>query len=178
MAILSNSQIETTPVGTTNLAGIINANWSVLEAIFNPALSGADARFNLFWKCITRNATLPTGQAVLEWDNANVKAITRLALASITYAGTITVNSQGALVQSCAVTGNLTVAFDTIAAGRIVELVLEATGGPWTLTWPASMRWVAGAAPASLPSGKQLHVRFVMRTGSATGITAIHHLEP
>lgn len=178
MAVLTHTLLETTPIGTTNLAGIINANWSVIEAMMNPALSSGDSRYNLPWKTLTRNGTLPTGQARLEWDNANAKAISRLALATITYAASITVASQGALIQSCTLTGNVTVAFDAVAAGRVVDLVLEASGGPWTLTWPASIRWIAGAAPASLASGKQLHVRFMMRTGSASGITAIHHVEP
>lgn len=35
MAILSNSGLETTPAGTTNIAGIINANWTKIEAWFD-----------------------------------------------------------------------------------------------------------------------------------------------
>lgn len=177
MAILTNTLLETTPVGTTNLAGIINANWSIIEAMMNPALSSGDARYNLPWKALTRNGTLPTGQARLEWDAANTKAISRLAQAVITYAATITVASQGALCQYCALTGNVTVQFDTIAAGRSVELLLEADGSTRNLTWPASIRWL-GTAPATLAANKQLRVRFEMRTGSASGITASFAVEP
>lgn len=178
MSLLPITKTETHPLGTSNVLGIINANWQAIENVFDPALSSADSRYNAFIKALMRNATLPTGQASLEWDAANSKVITRLKASTTTYAATITAISQGAATQYCALTGNVTVAFDTIAAGRTVELLLEATGGPWTLTWPASMRWVAGAAPTSLASGKQLHVRFIMRTGAATGITAIHHVEP
>lgn len=177
MATLTTTLLETTPVGTTNLAGVINANWSVIEALFNPALSSGDSRYNAFLKALCRNATLPASQARLEWDNANTKVIARPTQAVITYAATITALSQGALNQYCALTGNVTVAFDAIAAGRSLDLLLEATGGPWTLTWPASIRWL-GTAPTSLASGKQLRVRFEMRTGAASGITASFAVEP
>lgn len=177
MASLTNTLLETTAVGTTNLAGIINANWSVLESIFNPALSSGDARYNLFWKCLTRNATLPASQARLEWDNTNTKAISRPTQAVLTYAATITVLTQGALCQYCALTGNVTVAFDTIAAGRTVELLLESDASSRTLTWPASIRWL-GTAPTALAANKQLRVRFEMRTGAASGITASFSVEP
>lgn len=178
MSLQPITKTETHPLGTSNVLGIINANWEALEAIFNPALTSGDSRYNAFIKALMRSATLPTGQADLEWDNTNQKMIARLMVSTTTYASTITVLSQGAATQYCALTGNVIVAFDAIAAGRTVELLLEATGGPWSLTWPASMRWVAAAAPTTLASGKQLHVRFIMRTGAATGITAIHHVEP
>lgn len=176
MALLTNTLLETTPVGTTNLAGIINANWSVLEALFNPALSSGDARYNAFLKALTRNA-LPASQSRLEWDNTNSKIISRPTQAVISYAATITVASQGALCQYCALTGNVTVQFDTIAAGRSVELLLEADGSTRNLTWPASIRWL-GTAPATLAANKQLRVRFEMRTGAAAGITASFAVEP
>lgn len=177
MATLTNTLLETTPVGTTNLAGIINANWSVIEAAFNPSLSSGDARYNLFLKALTRNGTLPSSQARLEWDNTNGKVITRPTQAVITYGATITVASQGALTQYCALTGNVTVAFDTIAAGRSVELLLESDTSSRTITWPASIRWL-GTAPTALAANKQLRVRFEMRTGAASGITASFSVEP
>lgn len=178
MALLTNTLLETTPVGTTNLAGIINANWSVLEALFNPALSSGDARYNAFWKAITRNATLPTVPSRIEYSPASGKPVARAGHATITYASTINVASQGAIVQSCTLTGDVTVAFDSIVEGRIVDLILEASGGTRNITWPASIRWLAAAAPSSLASGKQLHVRFIMKTSSASGISAVHHVEP
>lgn len=177
MALLTNTLLETTPVGTTNLAGIINANWSIIEALFNPSLSSGDARYNLPLKTLCRNGTLPASQARLEWDHANQKVISRVTQSVITYAATITVQSQGAGLQYCALTGNVTVAFDTIAAGRSVELLLESDASSRTLTWPASIRWL-GAAPSSLAANKQLRVRFDMRTGSASGITASFSVEP
>lgn len=37
MAQLPHSGLETTPAGTANVQGIIDANWTALEAKFNPA---------------------------------------------------------------------------------------------------------------------------------------------
>lgn len=177
MALLTNTLLETTPVGTTNLAGIINANWSIIEALFNPALSSGDSRYNAFLKALCRNGTLPASQSRLEWDNSNSKIIARPTQSVITYSATITVLTQGGLSQYCALTGDVTVGFDAIVAGRTVELLLESDGSTRNLTWPASIRWL-GTAPATLAANKQLRVRFDMRTGAAAGVTASFDLEP
>lgn len=68
-------------------------------------------------------------------------------------------------IQTIAATGSVTITTSNRAAGRSMELRIDANGGTRTLTWPA---WVAyGAAlPTSLASGKVLRVAL-----SCTGTT-------
>lgn len=70
-------------------------------------------------------------------------------------------------IQTIAATGNITFTTSNRAAGRSMELRIDANGGARTLTWPS---WVAyGAAlPTSLASGKILRVA-ISCTGTTDG---------
>lgn len=70
-------------------------------------------------------------------------------------------------IQTIAATGAVTITTSNLAAGRSMELRIDANGGTRTLTWPA---WVAyGAAlPTSLASGKVLRVA-ISCTGTTDG---------
>lgn len=171
MAVLTHSRLETTPVGTANLAGIINGNWSQLEAIFDPATTSGNAVFNAVVKAFLRSATLPTDAASLEWDASASKFIARPGLAALTTGATITADAKGAKLQTCTLSADTTIAVSNLAAGRQFDLLLTCDATTRALTWPASAINATGAAlPASLTSGQILLVSFAATTGAASGL--------
>lgn len=144
MAQLSNSGLETTPAGTTNIAGLINGNWSIIEAWFTTV--------TWFW-------------------------LKRIAWATTAYAATTTISFAGARAQSVSLTGNVTIAFSNLSAGRETTIFLTSDGSSRTLTWPASIIWL-GTAPSSLAAGKTLKVVFFSTTSAASGVIAQFHVQP
>jgi hypothetical protein len=129
MAVDSNTSLETHPTGTTNVVGIVNANWQALIAIFNPALASADSRFQLIWKALCRAGTLPTKPARPEYViGSPSKATARLVHDSLTYGATLTLDSAGPVNQSVTLTGDVTIAFNSISEGREITLIMEASG--------------------------------------------------
>lgn len=64
--------------------------------------------------------------------------------------------------------GNVTLTIDNPPGARATGFILELTnGGAYTITWPASVRWPAGAAPVLTASGVDLLV-FTTRDGGTT----------
>lgn len=66
--------------------------------------------------------------------------------------------------------GNTTFTFGSVAAsGYSVGFALKVTqGGAYTLTWPASVDWAGGAAPAAPASGATDVYVFITHDGGAT----------
>lgn len=75
-------------------------------------------------------------------------------------------------VQTIAATGNITFTTSNRAAGRSMELRIDANGGTRTLTWPS---WVAfgTALPTTLDSGKILRVAISCLGTADTSIDAV-----
>lgn len=179
MATLSPTTLESTPSGSTNLGAIIDGNWTILNSLFDPSLSSGSALYNVVVAALIKSATMPTGPARLEWrPGSPSKPAFRLVYSAVTYSGTLTIAPATAINQYVAVTGNPTISFSTFAAGDDWTLILEASGGTRTITWPASIRWLSGAAPTSIPSGKILSVTFRAKGSTASDLLATFTLEP
>lgn len=176
MATLPNTGLETHPAGTTNVGGIINANWDTLEALFNPALSSGDPFYNALAKALTRNATLPTTPAALEWGPAT-KPIFRPVLQAVTYAGTVDLPATGPRNTIIALTGDIVITISALAAGREFNLIMQADGTSRAITWPASIIWL-GTAPTSLAAGKTLRVQFLSTGTTAAAVIATFDVQP
>lgn len=167
MAVQTNTRLETHPAGSTNVGGIINGNWLQLEAIFNPALSAANAVFHIVWRAFLRySGAVPTTAARITWDATAGKWIIREGLAAIASSAGPNIDFNGAEVQQIATLAHApTFTFSNLTEGRTVTLILTADGTGRALTFPAII-W-ANATPGTLPAGKSAVV--VLRS---TGTTA------
>lgn len=96
----------------------------------------------------------------------------------ITYASTITVDFSAAAMQSCTLTGNVTLADSHLVAGKTCTLKLLASGGSRTLTLPGGWINVGSAAPTAVASGKT--ALFVLRSwGTAdSAVTYNYTVQP
>ena len=179
MATLSPTTLESTPTGAVNLGALVDNNWTILNSILNPALSAASALYNIVVAALIKTATMPTGAARLEWrPGSPAKPVFRLVYSAVTYSGTLVIDPNTAINQNVTVTGNPTVSFAAFVAGYDWNLILEASGGARTVTWPASIRWLSGAAPTAIPSGKILAVNFRARGATLADLVATFTLEP
>ena len=142
MALLPLTGLETHPVGSTNVAGIISGTWETIEAI------------------------------------AAANGFHRPAFATLVYAATITLDFTAARTRRTDLTGNVTVAFGTLAAGEDVTLILKGDGSTRNLTWPASVVWLGAAAPATLAANKSLAVRFFSTGTAAADVFATWQVQP
>lgn len=73
---------------------------------------------------------------------------------AITYASTITVDFSAGAMQTCTLTGNVTLADSNLVAGKTCTLKLLASGGARNLTLPGGWINIGSAAPTALASGK------------------------
>lgn len=142
MALLPLTNLETHPVGSTNVAGIISGNWETLEAI------------------------------------AAANGFNRQAFAILAYASTITLDFQAARTRRTNLTGDVIVAFGTMATGEDVTLILKGDGSTRNLTWPASIVWLGAAAPATLAANKSLAVRFFSTGTTSADVFATWQVQP
>jgi len=83
---------------------------------------------------------------------------------------TPTVDCEAGNVFSLTTSGNTTFVFgNPPATGTAFGLTIEVTaGGTHTLTWPASVDWAGGSAPAAPASGETNVLVFTTRTGGTT----------
>jgi hypothetical protein len=178
MALLPNTGLEDHPAGTTNVGGIINGNWERIDELFDPALATTDPNYNFLSQALTRGA-LPTTNARLEWDNAlaTPKPFWRKFYEAITYAATVTFDMKGGVYQEVTATGNLIIALSNLAPGRELTVIITASGGTRTLTWPVGIIKL-GTFPTSLGSGKSIMVQFVSTNSSLAGVYAKFNIEP
>lgn len=177
--IYPNSKLESTKAGTTNVQAVIDSNWQVIDALLNPALSSADAQYMALLKGIIRTATLPTKRARLEWlPGTPSKPVFRDKHGTIVYAGTITFDMDGPASQSVTLTGDLVVALTTLAEGQEITIYLDPGASLRNLTWPASIRWLGAAAPATIAANKLLAVTLRSRGTTAANVVATFTVEP
>lgn len=160
MAITAAIRMETHPVNTAGLNGIINGNWERLEAIFLPI-----AGF--------------TNGAQIGWvAGATYKFGLRAALAAITYTATPALDFNGAMTQTLALTGNATFTTSTRTAGARVTILIAADASIRNLTWPAGWKWLGAAAPATIGANKTARLELISTTTADTGVIAVWTVEP
>lgn len=159
MALKPATSLETHPVGTAGLVGIINGNWERLEAIFLP-LSGT------------------TGDAVIQWDSALKKFAVRAAQAVLTYGASPAIPFTGAMIQTLALTGNASFSTTGLAAGRRVRVIITADASLRTLTFPAGWKWIGGTAPANIAASKTGILELDSTTTADSGVIARWTVEP
>lgn len=134
MALLPTTKLESHPVGSTGLNGIINGNWEKLEAIFLPL-------------------TTATPGTRISWDASAGKFLMRAAQATLAFSETPTWPLTGAVMQTLALTGNVTIATSGLTAGAEGKLMMTADGTSRTLAFPAGWKWL-GTEPTSLAASK------------------------
>jgi hypothetical protein len=159
MALLPTTGLENHPVGTTGLNGIINGNWEKLEAIFLPLA-----------------AATPGGR--IQWDPTAKKFSLRPALAVLAYSATPTWSLAGAVTQTLALTGNVTIATSNLTAGAEGKLLITADGTLRTLTFPAGWVFLGGAAPANIAASKKGLLEILSTTTADSGVVARWTVQP
>lgn len=161
MAIQTNSRIETTPAGTTNPGGIINANWQQIEKILNPDTSAAAHPYD--------NSANDVGNIIRD-------AVFRDERASLTDDGSVDVSFVAKPAQVVNITQNTTFTFSNIGAGKFVFLEINADGsGPYTLTWPGTVTML-NSAGTSLAASKKALVQLFSFDG--TNVVGIFNVQP
>lgn len=159
MAVKPTTSLETHPVGTAGLVGIINGNWERLEAIFLP-LAGT------------------TGDAVIQWNSGLKTFSVRAAQAVLTYGATPAIPFTGAMILTLALTGDVSFTTTGLAAGRRVRLFITADGTPRNFTFPGGWKWIGAAAPASIAASKTGILELDSTTGADSGVIARWTVEP
>ena len=159
MALLPTTNLESHPVGTTGLNGLINGNWEKLEAIFLPLA-----------------AATPGGR--ISWDPATKKFSLRAALAVLAYSATPTWALNGAMTQTLALTGNVTIATSNLTAGAEGKLLITCDGTLRTLTVPAGWVFLGGAAPANIAASKKGLLDILSTTTADSGVVARWTVQP
>jgi hypothetical protein len=85
----------------------------------------------------------------------------------------VTVNCNTAQAFSLTMTGNTTFAFNSVTNAWSTGFVLELTGNGGTITWPTSVDWAGGTAPAAPASGETDIYVFWTRDGGTTWYGAL-----
>lgn len=159
MATKVTTALETHPVNTIGLNGIINQNWERLEAIFDPL----------------RNTT---GDIQIQWNSSTKVFSTRAAQAVLTYSATPAIPFTGAKTLTLALTGNVTFSSTGLEAGRETRVIVTADGTLRTLAFPGTWIWIGGAAPANIAANKTGVLELISTTASDTGVIAKWTVEP
>lgn len=158
MALQPTTGLENHPVGTTGLNGLINANWERLEDIFLPLATAGIGR--------------------IQWDATPKKFSVRAAQAVLAYSATPTLNFAGALVQTLALTGNVTFATSNLANGADLKVVIVADGSLRTLAFPVGWKFLGAAAPANIAAGKTGVLELMSTSAADAGVIAKWTVEP
>ena len=80
----------------------------------------------------------------------------------------VTVNCNTAQAFYLSMTGNTTFTFNSVTNAWATSFVLEITGNGGTITWPSSVDWAGGTAPAAPASGETDIYVFYTRDGGTT----------
>lgn len=132
--ILTFTGLENHPLGTSALNGIVNANWERLEAIWTPLGTAAV-------------------DGAIGWDTTGKVFTYRAPQAAVTYAASVAIAFNGALSQTIALTGNLTLTTSNLAVGRRVTVIITADASVRTLAFPA-WKFLGAAAPTNIAASK------------------------
>jgi len=100
-----------------------------------------------------------------------------LPAATLTYAATTDIDFTGRAYQIVALTGNVTFTFSNLAADRAVTLEIQADSSTRTLAFPAGVRVVGTALPASLAANKIAIVTFRSNGTTAANVRAAISVE-
>ncbi len=159
MALKPTTGLETHPVNTAGLNGIINGNWERLEAIFAPLVSIANG-------------------SRIGWNAASKIFSARAAIGTIAYVASPALSFTGAVTQSITLTGNATFTTSGLSAGADLRVVIAADATLRNLTWPAGWKWIGGSAPATLAASKTAILQLVSTTALDSGVLARYIVEP
>lgn len=148
-----------------NTGGDSGAWGTMLNAILGDDATGVDKR--LFDATTTAGNALPkaggtlTGLVEVKTDRYTVTNLGNLT-------GAIAVDLSTARFFYGTVTGTTTLSFtNPPASGKFVAFVLELTNPGGSVTWPASVKWPGGAAPAFTGAGVDI-VSLYTRDGGTT----------
>jgi hypothetical protein len=159
MALKTTTALETHPVGTAGLNGIINGNWERLEAIFLPLKD-------------------TTGDTVIQWSTGARVFSVRAAQAVLTYGATPAIPFTGAMALTLALTGDASFSTTGLAAGRRVRVIISADASARNLTFPGTWKWIGAAAPASIAASKTGILELDSTTADDSGVIARWTVQP
>lgn len=163
MALLPATGLETHPLGTVGVNGILMANWTRVEEIFkSPAGEDEDD---------------PVG-GVLYWDVGQKRFRTYPIFATLVYGATVYLIPTGGKTQKVSLTGNITFATGGLSAGADFKVIIAADGSTRNLTWPAGWTWIGGTAPATIAANKTGLLEIMATTGADTGVVARWTVQP
>lgn len=111
------------------------------------------------------------GDAVLQ-QNCRVDGQISTPVNAIGNSGTTkTVNWNDSNIQSLTLTANCTLTFSNPKTGGTYRLIVTQDSSPRTITWPAAVKWVGGAAPTlSAGSGAKDMMTFIYDGTSYYGV--------
>lgn len=163
MALLPATGLETHPLGTVGVNGILMANWARLEEIFrSPAGEDEDD---------------PAG-GVLYFDVGQKRFRTYPTFATLTYGATVYLIPTGGKMQKVSLTGNITFATSGLSAGADFKVIIAADGSTRNLTWPVGWTWIGGTAPATIAANKTGLLEIMATTGADSGVVARWTVQP
>lgn len=130
MAILTYTGLETHPINTAGLNGIINGNWERLEAMFAGLAGAAPATHTIYW-------------------NATTKAFEKRSLvAALTDGASIAWDHAASDIATVTLAGNRTIANPTNPrAGTFILKVTQDATGSRTLAFDTNYHFPGGTAP-------------------------------
>lgn len=155
MASTTQIQLETHPDGTVGVAGIINSNWSRLDAVFDPALSSSDNAFQAFGKALIRGALPTTNGASIQWRETTTpkKFLHRPGTAAVASGTAPVLDFEGAMMQVVTLTGAGSFTTSNRNPGWKLEALVTGGASSRALTFPGWV-FVGAAAPATLAASK------------------------
>lgn len=161
MAIKPATGLETHPVGTVGLNGIINGNWEKLEAIFAPlAVTGT-----------TKNVAFNPATKLFEPTSGTTSTFEEL-----TYTASQDVEIDGANLQYVAITGNWTPTIVNLAANKRIQLaVFNNSAGSKTHGLLTEANWIGADPPTSIAANKLMFFEFISLGTTDAHILGIYH---
>ena len=156
MALLPIVGLETHPLGTVGVNGILNNNWERLEEVFE------DLDDNV----------------VIDWNSTTKKFSVRPLFGTQTYFSTTNLTPAVGLTQRVNLTGNVTFITSSLVAGRNFNIIIAADGSTRNLTWPAGWTWIGGTAPATIAANKTGLLEIMATTGADSGVIARWTVQP
>ena len=150
MALLPTTGLESHPIGTTGINGILNANWERIEDIFVNIAADSE----------------------IGWDGVNLRFKARNNYGGLTSSSSIAIDANGPLVQKVTLSANTTFTTANLVAGRRVTVAIVCDGTGRTLTWPVGWTWVGATAPGSIAASKTGLLEIIPSTTANSGVIA------
>ena len=96
---------------------------------------------------------------------------------TLTYAATVDIDFDGGGNQDLVLTGNATLTFSHLAAGKSVTVYLTASGADRTVTLPSGVKIFGSTAPFTLSSGKEAALTFTSKGTTAATVRGAYAAE-